>query len=78
MLTMSTLTISNTRLKMLETYLLHLELDGSLDFIDLGHHGFLVREKTREFTSLVKTRTQETGDLLNQSLRREESIILLG
>lgn len=57
------------------TYLLHLELNGGLHFIDLGHHGLRVGEETREFTSLVQTRTQQTGNLLDQSLRGKESIV---
>ena len=59
-------------------YLLHLELDGSLDFIGFGGHRFVVRQKGRELSSLVQTRTQETGNLFDERLGSEEGIIALG
>ena len=37
----------------IKVYLLHLELDRRLNFVDLGNHRLLVGEKTREFTSFV-------------------------
>jgi hypothetical protein len=60
------------------SYLLHLELDGSLNFIDLLGHGFLMGKKTREFTSLVQSRAQKTGNLLNQRLAGQKGIVFLG
>lgn len=57
------------------TYLLHLELDGRFDLINFLRHGLLVGEKTRELASLVQARTQQTRDLLNERLGRQEGII---
>jgi hypothetical protein len=37
-----------------------------------------VRDGSRELTDLVETRTQETRNLLDQSIRSKESIVLLG
>lgn len=58
--------------------LLHLELDGGLDLIDLGVHRFAVRQQTGELASLVQTGTQQTGNLLDQRLGGEEGVVLLG
>jgi len=58
--------------------LLHLELNGSLDFLNLGGHRLAVSQGGREFTSLVQTRAQQTRDLLDESFTREESIEFLG
>merc|ERR1711894_573502 len=60
-----------------ETHLLHLELDGGLDLIDLRGHGLSVGEDGGEFTSLVQTGSQDTGNLLDQGIRGEETIVLL-
>jgi hypothetical protein len=68
------MTDSNTKTE----NLLQLELDGGTEFVGLIGQGIVVRDGSRELTDLVKTRTQETGNLLNQSLRGKESIILLG
>lgn len=59
-------------------HLLQLELDGALELLNLGCHALIVGKETRELTGLVQTRTQETGDLTDDGLRGEESIILLG
>lgn len=59
-------------------YLLHLELDGGFDLIHLGIHVLIVGEQRGELASLVQTRTQDTRDLLDQRLRSEEGIVLLG
>lgn len=56
--------------------LLKLELDGGLDVGNLGGHVFRVGDGGREFTGLGKTRTQETGNLLDQTLGSEEGIVL--
>jgi hypothetical protein len=58
--------------------LLQLELDGGTDFVGLIGQGVVVRNGGRELTDLVETRTQETRDLLDQSLGGKESIVLLG
>ena len=59
-------------------HLLQLELDGSTDFVGLIGQGVVVRDGRRELTDLVETRTQKTRDLLDQSFRGKESIVLLG
>merc|ERR1719436_698886 len=41
--------------------LLHLELDGGLDIIDLGKHIVLVGQHSWEFTSLVQTWPKRRG-----------------
>lgn len=58
--------------------LLHLEFDGGLDLVNLCSHRLLVGEQTRELASLVQTRTKETGNLLDQGLRRKEGVVFLG
>ena len=58
--------------------LLHLELDGGLDIIDLTNHIILMSQHGWEFTSLVQTWTQKTWDLFDQGFRSEESIVFLG
>lgn len=58
--------------------LLHLELDGRLDLLDLSQHRLLVGEQTRELASLVQTGTQQTGNLLDQRLGSQESVVGLG
>ena len=57
---------------------LHLELDGALHFLHLGHHRLGVSEGSREFTSLVQTGSKQTGNLLDQSFTGKESIVFLG
>lgn len=58
--------------------LLQLELDGRLDFGDLSGEVLRVRDGGGELSGLGETRTQETGDLLDQSLGGKESVVLLG
>lgn len=58
-------------------YLLHLELNGSFDLIDFLRHGLLMGEKTRELAGFVQTGTQKTGDLFDESVRGQESVVLL-
>ena len=58
--------------------LLQLELDGGTELVGLIGQGIVVRDGSRELTDLVETRTQETRNLLNQSLGGKESIVLLG
>ena len=49
-------------------YLLHLELDGALEVVDLLLHVVGVGEKSRELSGLVQTGSQQTRDLLDQRL----------
>lgn len=49
-------------------YLLHLEFDGGLDLIHLGHQVLVVGEQGGELASLVQPRAQDTRDLLDQRL----------
>jgi hypothetical protein len=57
--------------------LLHLELDGGLDLINLCCHRLGVSQKTRELSGFVKTWTQQTRDLLDERLGGKESVVLL-
>jgi len=57
--------------------LLQLELDRGLQVVDLVPQVVAVGDGGREFTSLGETGTQQTGNLLDQSFRSEESIVLL-
>jgi len=56
--------------------LLQLELDGGLDFVDLGAQIFVVGDWGGELASLGKTRTQETRNLLDKSVGSDEGIVL--
>jgi len=58
--------------------LLELELDGGTDLISLVANVVGVGDGGGELSGLVETRSQETGDLLDQGLGGEESIVLLG
>jgi hypothetical protein len=58
--------------------LLHLELDSGLGDVNLLTKIVGLIEDGRELTSLSKTRTQDTRDLLDQRSRGKEVIILLG
>jgi len=57
---------------------LHLELDGTLDLINLVHHGFRVGEEERELPRLVETGPKESWNLLDKSLTCQKGVILLG
>jgi len=57
--------------------LFHLELDGRLQIVDLLFHVVIVRQEGREFTGLVKTGTEKTGNLLDQGFGGQESVVLL-
>ena len=59
-------------------YLLHLEADGCLQFINLLHNVVGVCEHCGELAGLTESRAEETRYLLDQTVRREESIITLG
>jgi hypothetical protein len=58
--------------------LLELELDGALDVGDLGGEVLSVGDGGGELSSLGKTGSQKTGDLLDQLLGSDESIVLAG
>jgi len=58
--------------------LLELELDGRLDISNLVGEIFSVRDRSRELAGLRKTGTQETRDLLDQSVGSQESVVFLG
>ena len=55
--------------------LLELELDGSLGFFNLGRQIVGVGNGGGELTGLVQTRTQKTGDLLDDDIGSEEEIV---
>jgi len=57
--------------------LLKLELDLGLDVVDLVLERLVVGGERRELASLVQTRAQETRNLLNDRLGREEVLVLL-
>lgn len=58
--------------------LLKLELDGGTELISLDGKVIVVGDGGRELANLVETGTEKTGDLLDESLRGNESIVLLG
>lgn len=58
--------------------LLHLELDGGLDLINLLLHILAGGKEGGELSSLGQTRTKKTGDLLDHVVGGKEEIILLG
>jgi len=58
-------------------HLLHLELDGALNFSHLGLNVVVVGDQGGELASLVQSGAEETGDLTNDNFRSEEVVILL-
>mmetsp|Transcript_38709 Transcript_38709/g.91706 ORF Transcript_38709/g.91706 Transcript_38709/m.91706 type:complete len:239 (+) Transcript_38709:172-888(+) len=58
--------------------LLQLELDGGLDLVNLVLQGLVVGDEGGELAGLVEAGTQETGDHLDDRLRRQESLVLFG
>jgi len=58
--------------------LLKLELDGGTDLVGLLTDVIGVGDGGGELTGLVKTGSEKTGNLLDQNLGGEESIVLLG
>jgi hypothetical protein len=56
--------------------LLQLELDGGLDLGDLAGKVFVVGDGGGELARLGETGTQETGNLLDQSFRGHEGVVL--
>lgn len=58
--------------------LLHLELDGGLDLVDLLLHVVLGGEEGGELAGLGETGAEETGDLLDHVVGGEEEVVTLG
>lgn len=58
--------------------LLHLELDGGLDLIDLSLHVITSGDESGELSCLGKTGTKKTRDLLDHVVRGHEEIVSLG
>ena len=56
---------------------LELELNGSLSLVDLLSNILGSVDDRGELTSLVKTRTKETGDQTNEGGRSKESVVLV-
>jgi len=56
--------------------LLHLELDLSLDLVDLVLERLAGAHNGGELTSTVKTGAEQTGDLLDECLRSNKGIVL--
>lgn len=71
---------TSTHLHALETtpHLLHLEANGCPHFVHLLFEVVVVGEHGGELPSLAQPRPQETRDLLDQTVRGQECIILLG
>lgn len=59
-------------------HLLELELDGALDLGDLLGEVLRVRHRRGELAGLVEPGAEQTGDLLDQGVRRQEDVVLLG
>mmetsp|Transcript_2639 Transcript_2639/g.5979 ORF Transcript_2639/g.5979 Transcript_2639/m.5979 type:complete len:247 (+) Transcript_2639:252-992(+) len=68
------MTHSNTEAQ----HLLQLELDVAFDFGDFVLDLVAVCDERRELARLVQAGTQQTGDLRDQHLRGQESVVLLG
>ena len=58
--------------------LLQLELDRRTDLSEFVGQVLGVRDGGRELSGLGETGSEQTGDLLNQSFRGQESVVLLG
>ena len=58
--------------------LLHLELHGGLDGVDLLLEGVVGADDGGKLTRAIKTRSQNPGDLLDEGLGGDERIVLLG
>lgn len=70
--------LKNCSIVYCSTYLLHLEFDCGFDLIHLGSHVLVVGEQGGELAGLVQSRTEDTRDLLDQRLRGQEGVVLLG
>mmetsp|Transcript_11676 Transcript_11676/g.22374 ORF Transcript_11676/g.22374 Transcript_11676/m.22374 type:complete len:243 (-) Transcript_11676:79-807(-) len=58
--------------------LLHLELDGGLDFVNLFLHVVSSSQESRELTGLGETGSEQTRDLLDHVVRGHEKVVTLG
>ena len=58
--------------------LLHLELDGALDFVHFALEVLVVVDKHGVLAGLLQARTNELGDLLEEGRRGQEGVVLLG
>lgn len=58
--------------------LLELELDRALDLVDLLLEVLTMRDGRRELAGLGQTRAQQTRDLLDEGIRGQEGVVLLG
>merc|ERR1711915_897984 len=58
--------------------LLHLELYGSLEIVNLLPQVIIMSHQSRELSSLVQTRSQKPWNLLDKGIRCNESIEALG
>merc|ERR1711915_912361 len=58
--------------------LLHLELDGCLEIVNLLPQIIIMGHQSWELSSLVQTRSQKPGNLLDEGIRCNESIEALG
>jgi hypothetical protein len=54
--------------------LLELELDGGLEFLDLGLDGLTFGDGDGELSDLVEDGTAESGDLLHEGFRADQSV----
>jgi len=59
-------------------HLLQLELNGSLDLLDLISDQFVLLEHHGELADLVQGVTEELGDLLHQGLAGQQDVVGLG
>merc|ERR1711915_636422 len=58
--------------------LLHLELDGCLEIVNLLSQVIVMGHQSWELSSLVQTGSQKPGNLLDKGIRSDESIETLG
>ena len=60
------------------SHLFHLKADGRLDFVHFVQHVVRVGKQGGKLAGLAQARTQQPRDLLDQAVRCQESIVLLG
>ena len=65
---LQTCTLQQTNENFVFNYLLHLELDGGLQVVNFLLHVVAMGKESRELAGLVETRSQQTGNLLDQGL----------
>jgi len=59
-------------------HLLKLELDGSLQLLHLADHIVRVSDHRRKLAGFVQSGPQNTGNLLDERVRRHERVVFLG